>query len=163
MEEAALSYPEQRTPEADERLLETYLSLERPAAARRLVMELAARARANPADAPHLAESAIVWGDYLYRKGDFRAAADAFSIAIEAADRAHPAETTPRNDPSWAKYQRANALLALSDFDGSIALFQEVAASDAPWAAEAGLKADYARLEQRRRGIVEVVSPGREG
>ena len=163
MEEAALSYPEQRIPEGDRRLLETYLVMDRPAAARRLVMELAARARENPADAPHLIEAAILWGDYLYGKGDYRAAADAFSLAIEAAERAIPGETTPQNDPRWAKYQRANALLALSDFNGSIPLFQEVAASDAPWAVEAGIKADYARLEQRRRGIVEFSTPGREG
>lgn len=151
MENAYLTYPRSRNAEDEEALLEVYLSGDRSAAARRLVMEKSAQARDNPILIPELIDAAIMWGDYLYTKRDYRSAADAYGLAVDAASQASTPARGTRRDPAWAKYQRANALLELSDYRGSLALFQEIAGSDAPWAAEAGIKAEYARLEQRLR------------
>jgi len=162
MENAYLSYPGARNAEDEEALLEVYLSGDRSAAARRMVLEKSAQARDNPILIPELIDAAIMWGDYLYGKGDYRSAADAYGLAVDAAAQVSTPVRGVRRDPAWAKYQRANALLELSDYRGSLALFQEIAASDAPWAAEAGIKAEYARLEQRLRGA-EVSLSDRSG
>ncbi len=153
LEEAYLRYPDVRTPEGNHQLLEAYLAAERPAAARRMVMEMESRVREKPVETPYLIDAAITWGDYLYDKSDFRAAADAYSIAIDSAMGAERLSGQTKKDPSWAKYQRANALLELADFKGSLALYEQIAETSAPWAQEAGVKAEYARLEQRLRGI----------
>jgi hypothetical protein len=66
-----------------------------------------------------------------------------------------PAESVAgiRSHPDWARYQRANALLRLADYEGCVALYDKIAASDSTWAGEAAVKAGLARLEQRQRGI----------
>lgn len=150
MEGAQLAFPRQRTLPDDLRMLDAYLAGNRPAAARRLVMEIDAHVREEPVDTAYLAEAATRYGDFLYRRGDYRAAADVFDMAIQAATKT--AESSTGNAaPDWIKFQRANALLQLSEFEDCIALYDEVAASGALWAEEAGEKAAYARLEQRRR------------
>ncbi len=146
MESAYETYPEHRTPDGDQKLLEVYLATNNSARARALVMSLDAHVRRNQVDAPRLEKAAITWANYLYERGDSRAAADAYALAIEAATPGSP-------DLPWAKYQRANALLRLSDFEGSVALYDEVAATDAPWAEQADVMADYGRLEQHLRGL----------
>ena len=155
MQQAYTAYPSERTPEGDLSLLNAYLVTDRSARARALVMDLEAQVRLNPGKAPHLQRAAVAWADYLYEKRDYRAAADAYNLGIDI----------PNGDGEtglWARYQRANALLNLSDWEGSIALFDEVAASSVPWAPEARIKGDYARLEQRLRGL-PVTSPKKEG
>ena len=146
MELAYEAYPDSRTPEGDQKLLDAYLATDNSARARALVMNLEAHVQRHEVDAPRLEKAAVAWGDYLYEKRDFRAAADAYARAIDAA-------VVDSADLPWAKYQRANALLKLSDFEGSVALYDEVAATDAPWAEDAGALAEYARLEQRVRGL----------
>ena len=145
MAQACESYPDERADRDVQRLLEAYLATDNTARARALVMDLRAHVSKNPVDAPRLERAALAWADHLYEKGDFRAAADAYSIAIEA-------DNGRSEDNPWAMYQRANALLELADFETSAMLYEEVAASDAPWAEDAGIKALYARLEQRMRG-----------
>jgi hypothetical protein len=105
-------------------------------------------------------DAAILWGDYLFGKNDYRGAADAYGMATDATDAAKTHIAGTRKDPSWAKYQRANALLALNDYDASLALFQQIAGSGSPWAKEAGMKAEYARLQQRMRGTAPAVAAG---
>jgi outer membrane protein assembly factor BamD (BamD/ComL family) len=153
LEEAHFNYPEARTREADQLLLQTYLSTGRPAAARRLVMELKGAVASKPSDTPYLVDAAIAWGDYLYDKEDYRTAEFAYAMAEEAGLK--PAETVAgiRSHPDWARYQRANALLRLADYEGCVALYDKIAASDSTWAGEAAVKAGLARLEQRQRGI----------
>ncbi len=153
LEEAHFNYPEARTREADHLLLQTYLSTGRPAAARRLVMELKAAVASKPSDTPYLVDAAIAWGDYLYDKEDYRTAEFAYAMAEEAGLK--PAETVSgiRSHPDWARYQRANALLRLADYEGCVALYDKIATSDSTWAGEAAVKAGLARLEQRQRGI----------
>ena len=158
MEEAYLNYPDARNPDDEQRLLQAYLAANRPAAARRLIMEKAADARNAPSKAPHLIVAAATWGDYLYAKGDYRAAADAYATAIDAAGKSTMADGKAKTSLDWSKYQRANALLELADFQSSLALYKEVASSGSPWAKEAGLKASYAQLEQKLRGASPVES-----
>ncbi|MBI1321476.1 MAG: tetratricopeptide repeat protein [Candidatus Hydrogenedens sp.] len=149
LEQAYMAYPDQRTRADDLELLRAYLAADRPAAARRVVMELASEVQTQPIDSIHLLEASIAWGDYLYERGDYRTAADAYAMAVTAADKMTVPPTEPGRDPRWAKYQRANALLQLRDYDNGLRLLDEVAASTAPWAGEARTKADYARLERR--------------
>ena len=60
----------------------------------------------------------------------------------------------------WAKYQRANAMLKLDDYSSSLAILDELAASDTPYAEDARIKAEYARLEQRMLGGPQIVGQG---
>jgi tetratricopeptide (TPR) repeat protein len=153
MEEAHFNYPEARTRDADQQLLRTYLATGRPAAARRMVMELKAGAEQKASDAPYLVDAAIAWGDYLYAQEDYRTAEFAYSMAEEAGSKAGDKVAGLRSHPDWAQYQRANALLNLGDYEGCLALYEKIGASDSPWAGEASVKAGLARLEQRQRGI----------
>ena len=153
MEEAYFNYPEARTPEADQKLLETYLLTGRPAAARRMVMDLKASTEQTPMNAPYLVDAAVAWGNYLYDREDYRTAVFAYSLAEEAGTRAGKPVAGLRSHPDWARYQRANALLRLADYAGCLPLFEQIAASDSPWAGEAAVKANLARLEQRQRGM----------
>lgn len=163
MEQAHAAYPNQATIGYDERLLQAYLAADRPAAARRMVMEIESHVRENPIDTTYLVEAGIAWGDYLYAKADYRMAADAYSMAIDAAGPMSEGAMTDRAiDPSWAQYQRANALFELEDFAASLTLLDEIAASNAPWAQEAAVKAEYARIEQRLRGA-PVAARGSQG
>jgi outer membrane protein assembly factor BamD (BamD/ComL family) len=153
LEEAHFNYPDARTREADQLLLQTYLATGRPAAARRLVMELKSDVEARPSDTPYLVDAAIAWGDYLYDKEDYRTAEFAYAMAEEAGLKASETVAGIRSHPDWARYQRANALLRLADYEGCVALYDKIAASDSSWAGEAAVKAGLARLEQRQRGI----------
>ncbi|MBI2423173.1 MAG: tetratricopeptide repeat protein [Candidatus Hydrogenedentes bacterium] len=152
MEEAYANYPDSRTAADQDRLLTAYLQTDQGAAARRLVLDVENHVRDTPVDAPYLVDAANAWGDYLYGKGDFRMAAEAYNSALRA-----PTGGSSRvidglkSTADWAKYQRANALLALDDFRESLTLYDELAASEAPWASDAATKAEYARLNQRLR------------
>ncbi len=159
MEQAYFNYPESRTQDSDQALLRTYLNTGRAAAARRMVMDLKAHVDDAPIDTPYLVDAAIAWGDYLYEKEDYRTATFAFSIAEEASESASIPVTGLRSDPDWARYQRANALLQLADYTGCLTLYEQIAASDSPWAQEAGVKANIARLEQRQRGMPMAQAP----
>jgi len=167
LESAYLTYPDARNPEDEQLLLEAYIAANRTAAARRMVMEKAAQAHNAPAETPYMIDAAITWGDFLYAKGDYREAAEAYGMAIQAAQVSTFTGKGVKTDPRWAKYQRANALLELADFSESLSLYKDLAASDSPWAKEAGIKAAYAELEQRLRGAVPLnesaATPKQEG
>lgn len=145
MEEARAAYSEARTPDGELRLLRAYLATARTAKARAMVMELrnqAARGEVEPRD---VWPAANAWGDFLYERGDYRAAADAYKVTLETAEPSDEAG-------QWAMYQRGNALAELADFEESLALFEQVAKLGAPWSKEAAAKAKYVRMEQRLRG-----------
>ncbi len=152
MEQAYLAHPSLRTREQDKKLLRAYISANRPAAARRVVMDLAAAAAVRPSDGMHLIEAAIAWGDYLYQRTDYRGAADAYAMAEETAKGMPAPPSGPGLDPRWAQYQRANALLQMRDFQAGLRLLDEIAESGAPWAREAEAKANFTRMEQRLSG-----------
>ncbi len=160
LETAALNYPDARKPEGDVALLRAYLRTDRRAAARRVVMELDGHARANPVDAPWLVQAIVAWGDHLLQIGDAREAANAYALVedLEAGPGGFDKETQRNLD--WAKFQHASALLALHDFDAGLILLEEIAQTGASWAAEAALKAEYARVEQRLRGAPAAAGGG---
>ena len=116
-------------------------------------MELKADVANKPSDAPYLVDAAIAWGDYLYGKEDYRTAIFAYALAEEVGLASGQPVAGLRSHPDWAQYQRANALLRLADYQGCIALYDAIAASESNWAGEAAVKAGLARLEQRQRGI----------
>ena len=153
LEEAYGNYPDARRAENDMALMGAYLNAERAAGARRVVLDMAARAKEHPEDAPWLIDAATEWGDYLYNKADYRAAADAYAMADDATAGEGAKEVQgKRTDPQWPRYQRANALLKLNDYAGSLKYYQEIAQTTVPWAPEAAIKADYVRLQQQMRG-----------
>ncbi len=143
MEQAVNMYPDIASPEDYTTLLGAYFSTGQNAKARSAIMSLDP---ANLSDARLLLTSATSWGDHLFNRGDYRAAVDAYKLAGQAARKME-------KDHDWAKFQEASSLLKLSDFDSSVALFDEVAKSNSKWAREAGLKAAYARVEQKLRGM----------
>lgn len=156
LERAYEDYPPQRTAEGDEALLRAYLTMGRPARARTLVMELAARTQTHPAEGARFQRAAILWGDALYNKEDYQAAADAYSMACGVLKESN-------QDTVWAKYQWANALLYVNNFDTSLALYDEVAAGKSPWKEKARAKAEYVRLQRRLRGLPETAATPTEG
>jgi tetratricopeptide (TPR) repeat protein len=160
MEEAYLAYPNIRTPQSDLELLNVYLATGRAAAARRVVMELASHVSAEPVDTPVFLDAATAWGDWLYGRGDYRAAADAYAMVVDGATVNGRPVSGIRSDPGWAKFQQANALFELANYTESLPIYEAIAASDAPWAQEARIKADHAQLEQRLRGLKTASSAG---
>lgn len=152
-ERAYFEYPGARTAEGDQQLLELYIQANRRAAARRVIAEIELRARANPVEAPRLLRAAAAWGDALHAAGDHRGAAEAYALAASAIEDETLVTGEQREAMLWVQYQRANMLLHVNDYAASRPLFEQVAESNAPWAAEAAMKADYARMQMRLRGI----------
>lgn len=153
MEQAYFSYPRARTPQSELDLLQAYLAADRAADARRLVIELDAASNTEPGRSKETLAGASAWGDYLYGKGDYRTAADAYEMALAAKERIADADNEVNSKAGWAKFQRANALMQLSDYASAKTLFDEIAQSDSPWAAEAGLLSQSAEIQQRVRGV----------
>lgn len=153
LRQAYESYPGARTPGGDQLLLETYLARGAAAHGRALVMELEAQARRDPVHIPRLQQAAVTWGDYLYDRGDYAAAVEAYALAADAV-------AGSGDWADWAAYQRANALFEMGKFNESVAFYDTIAASGSPWAEEAGIRAAYVRIEQRLRGVTV---PGPDG
>ncbi|MCL4215963.1 MAG: tetratricopeptide repeat protein [Candidatus Hydrogenedentes bacterium] len=147
MQQAHDTYPLQRTVRHERRLLEALLTQNQSAMARQLVMDKDAQVRLTPARTEELETLAVVYGDYLFNRGDYRMAAGIYSLAT-----AHPVVKTS-DQRAWARYQEANAHFQLGDFDKSAVLYDEVAQSKTRWSKEAKVKADVSRLEQRQRGL----------
>jgi tetratricopeptide (TPR) repeat protein len=148
LEGARTTYPDQTAAEGDLLLLDAYLASGQTARARALVMDFDTRARRDPAALGDMQQAAVAWGDHLFERGDYRAAADAYLLALK--------EGAPSTrDSQWACFQRANALLALSEYEQSLALYDELSQTTNPWAEASRVKADYARLEQRLRNGAE--------
>ena len=160
MEEAHASYPDHRTPEGVQRLLEASLTTGQTARARALVSDLRVRAAQTERaeEWEWLERAAIAWGDYLYGRKDYRTALEAYTIALEPLERetssaAVESAGAPLSPPQlWSMYQRSNALFSLARFQESIEDYDIVAASSSVWAEEAKTKAQSARIEIRLRG-----------
>lgn len=121
--------------------------------------------RKNRVEWPRFVTAATMWGDFLFERRDYRAAADAYGRALGDQAFAGEGESPGTPEPSltpeeqWAMYQRANAMAHLADYEGSIALFDRLAGSNSQWSKDAQAQAAAARLEQRLRGLP--VSPPR--
>ncbi len=146
LEKAYRTYPDERTAPLERKLLQACLAADDAPRARSVVDAIEKLVRESPVDAPRLRWAAVAMGDYEYGKQDYKAAAASYATAIRA-DDGKSAEGV------WARYQRANALYALEDLDSSIVLYDQVAGSGSSWAREAAIKADYARDQERLRGL----------
>lgn len=145
VESAHGNFPEHRTSQGYQELLHAYLASDRRARARALVTELRGQVIQDQLEENVLWTAANAWGDYLYERGDYRGAADAFAMTVDSAEESRP-------EWQWATYQRANALMKLSRFDEGIQLYDKVASMSAPWSSDAETQAAYARLELKLRG-----------
>lgn len=170
MQQAFEQYPVERTPEDFEYLVRACLETGKTANARVLVSDFDAYVEKHPEDSDRLQRTAALWGDALYNAGDYRGALDAYALAVpkppetstgEDTEEAAEEEPAPLSrDAIWAKYQRANAMLKLDDYSNSLPILDEFAASDTPYAEDARIKAEYARLEQRMRGGPQIIGQG---
>jgi TolA-binding protein len=151
MEQAYQAYPNERRPEDVQRLLDAYLALDRTAAARALVVDAETRAKENPAEIPTLEAAAARWGDYLYGRGDYTGGLEAYGLAGNAAGA--EAKANSSENRLWSRFQQANCLLQQGDLPKSLPLYEEVANAKSPWSDAAAAKAQYVKLELRRRGI----------
>jgi tetratricopeptide (TPR) repeat protein len=153
LEQAYLRYPQARTAEGDQALLEAYIGTNRRAAARRMLAEIQAEAMANPVESPRLLQAAVTWGDALYAVGDHGGAAEAYGMAAAVDQDGKLLSDDQARDVLWARYQRANMLLETNDYQEAFRMYQEIALSGAPWAKEAATKAEYTRTQLRLRGL----------
>ena len=153
--------PEARTPGGVRTLLDVNLSLGNSAQARALVSELTqdALAAKDPMKMVQAQQAATRWGDFLFERGDYRAAVDAYGMALNKDEETVNGRTQfsrpVTDDQNWSMYQRANSLFRLDNFSDSLALYEQVAGTDSPWAKESGIKATTARLKQKMRGDVD--------
>lgn len=160
MKHAHETYADYRSAEGVRTLLEAALARGKTAYARELVSELQTRvAQAEHRDErPLLEQAAATYGDFLYRRGDFQAAAQAYGIALGGQPGLQEAPPLPESAAGlsdvqvWSLYQRANALIAMERYDESLALYELVATSGSAWSEEAKTRAQSARLEQRLEG-----------
>ncbi|HRI88755.1 MAG TPA: tetratricopeptide repeat protein, partial [Candidatus Hydrogenedentes bacterium] len=162
MQQAFESYPVERTPEDYEYLVRACVETGKTAHARVLVSDFNTYVQSHPEESPRLQRTATLWGDALYKSGDYRAALDAYALVAPPEISPVPmpgeepaeAEAEPAPLPAdvlWAKYQRANAMLKLDDYWNSVPILESLAETESPYAEDARLKAEYARLEQRLR------------
>lgn len=138
-------FPKQRQMKYDKALLDAYLAVGRTADARYMVRSIESHVASHPEDGGRLKEAALAWADYLYRKRDFREAADAYATATQVAHSLDP-------DNDWARYQHAGALLQAGDVDRSIPALRDIAEDDTEWSPYARVKLAYAEAAQRARG-----------
>jgi len=167
-------YPEQRTAEGVEGTLRAALTLGRGAQARALVVDLQSRAAApeHAADRPVFERAAVLYADYLFGRGDYAAADEAYAmidVPPVAEAGAMPIETAAATTSSaeksdaqeWSAYQRANAVYGSGRLAESLSLYEAVAASGSPYVADARARVDLIRFELRRRGAPDL-SPAAE-
>lgn len=143
LERAYHNYPNERKPNDALDLLQSYLAADQTGTARALVMDLNGLSKSDITTAPALTKAAVMWGDHLFQRRDFRAAAEAYSL-VESA-------VTEEGNPltAWARLQHANAMLQLRDVTDSVPLLQEVSKSGSAWSNDASLRQSYAEVERR--------------
>ena len=157
LEIAQNTHPTLREPQMDLKLLEAYLAVGMSPQARRIVLEFADRYQTEPANTgPWLLRAALNWADYLYQHRQFREAAEAYRLAASVRPEHTGMSPTGRSGPAWAEFQQANALAGAGDINGALALYDTIARGSGPWAADAGIKAAWLRLENQIRGSANI-------
>jgi tetratricopeptide (TPR) repeat protein len=164
LENAHTTQPDARTPRGIQRLLDVNLSMGKSARARALVSELAQEAMSSndPMKIIQAQQAATSWGDFLFEREDYRAAVDAYGMALkpdnETMEGVTPFADPVTDDQNWSMYQRANALFKLGNYRESLILYEQVALTKSPWANESSIKAASARLEQRMKDDSDTVA-----
>lgn len=160
-------YADQRTPEGVQITLQAALTLGRSAQARALVADLQARAQGpdRVEERAIFERAALQYGDFLFRRGDFSAAEEAYAmvepkLVFALAEEAAKPETTPAQ--AWAAYQRANALYAMDEIAEALRAYDAVVTSGSAYASEAKARADLMRFQLRRNGQPDPTAPVEE-
>lgn len=160
-------YTEQRTAEGVQVTLQAALTLGRSAQARALVADLQARAQGvDRAEERAIFERAAVqYGNFLFQRGDYTAAEEAYAMLIPKAEfalaeDADEPEATAAQE--WAAYQRANSLYALDQTAEALRAYDAVVAAASPYAREAQARADLMRFQLRRNGQPDPTAPAEE-
>ncbi len=146
LEMSVNEYPDHRDARGVASLLRTYLAAKKVAEARKLVKEIENWAAGDAARTVVSAQAALVWGDFLFSRGDYLSALDEFS-RIAADGR------VPDSMREWASYQRSNAYFQLARYNESLAAYQEFLQNypSSSWKKAAQTRLDVAKLEMRLR------------
>jgi tetratricopeptide (TPR) repeat protein len=148
LETAVVEYPDHRDTRGVAALLRTYLAADRMAEARKLAEEMRRWASGRTEQKAVAAQAALVWGDYLFSRGDYLDALNEFAIIV--AD-----ELAPQDVREWASYQKGNAYFELGRYDESTVAYtdfvQQYPASQ--WKKAAQTRVDVAKLEMRLRAL----------
>jgi tetratricopeptide (TPR) repeat protein len=146
LETSVKGYPTHRDARGVTTLLRTYLAANKVAEARKLEKEIESWAAGRAERAKVSAEAALVWGDYLFSRGDYLNALEEFTKL--AAD-----ESVPPPIKEWASYQKSNAYFELARYDESQAAYQDFLEKypASSWKKAAQTRLDVAKLEMRLR------------
>lgn len=158
-------YAEQRTPEGVQVTLQAALILGRSAQARALVTDLQTRATGMDKEEAHriFERAAVLYGDFLFQRGDYSAAEEAFAmltpkpVSAIAQEATEPPVASPAQQ--WAAFQRANSLYALGQTTEALQSYDQVVASGSKFAVEAKTRADVMRFQLRRTGQPDPTAP----
>lgn len=154
MERAHNGYPSARTEEGVKELFDAYLATSRVPEAREMLSNLERAAEANPVRKRELRERALEWGDFHYDRGDYKTAIDGYDLVLNTDG------PLGERDVHWARYQRANALIARGDTMQALEALDAIAEGQSPWADAARSRARYIRLDARMQGRRIAQAPG---
>jgi len=146
LETSVNGYPAHRDARGVTALLRTYLAANKVAEARKLEKEIESWTAGRAERAAVSAQASLVWGDYLFSRGDYLNALEEF--AKLAAN-----ESVPPSIKEWASYQRSNAYFELARYDESQAAYQDFLENypASSWKKAAQTRLDLAKLEMRLR------------
>ncbi len=140
LSKAIESYPDEVKPRDELNLMTVCLATDNVELARSLLEKMSTRSEAA-------GRAAVSLADYLYDKGEFEQALDAYDTAIKAGKEAD-------QETLWSIYQKAN-LVARSDEKQALELYDQVAKSGASCSGEAKVKAGTirakAQLNERKK------------
>ena len=152
MERAYKTYPKLRTEELDLQLMKAYVAADDAGRAQALLKDLNEQAQLGLTESPRLNRLMILWADHLYDKKEFKAAENEYVAAAKVGGGLSA-------DDAWAKYQRANALSQLKNYEESVLLFDEVTALNSPCSKQAAINANHIRIEQALQGLPVTPKP----
>jgi len=146
LETAITEYPDHRDAHGVAALLRSYIAADKMAEARKLAKEIRNWATGETDRTPVAAQAALVWGDYLFSRGDYLGALDEF--ATIAAN-----EQAPDQVREWASYQKGNAYFELGRYDESMVAYMDFLEGypSSQWKKAAQTRVDVAKLEMRLR------------
>jgi tetratricopeptide (TPR) repeat protein len=146
LETSVNGYPAYRDARGVTALLRTYLAANKVAEARKLASEIENWASGREERAAVSAQAALVWGDFLFSRGDYLNALEGFTKI--AAD-----ERVPNSIKEWASYQKSNTYFQLARYDESLAAYQDFLQKypSSSWKNAAQTRLEVAKLEMRLR------------
>jgi tetratricopeptide (TPR) repeat protein len=146
LETAVVEYPDYRDARGVAALLRSYLAADRMAEARKLAKEIRSWGSQDTDRTAVADQAALVWGDYLFSRGDYLGALDEFeTIAAN--------EQAPDQVREWASYQKGNAYFELGRYDESMVAYRSFLEGypSSQWKKAAQTRVDVAKLEMRLR------------